>query len=669
MPVQKKQVLVMMEDWEKLKASLIVPNAKYPQGNTRAQKEEVERILEEKRCRKQEKEDYLNRIAAEEVEEKKKDTQEHLDKANHKLFLTRDCVRNFNSGLMSLYVREENEALSKFQQDRQKHAEEQERKYEEEERRLKVEKDLRQEQDKSHQRRKLHEQVHENMKMIKEKKLEQEKEKEKEKEERDRRHALDVMRTQELRNHVKKEAANRRMTRQSQLEDISVKKLYREQEAQKSMSEDLKIARDQIEIETQKQQRQFHKNYRFRERQVIIDEACDILEITNKQQAASRTMRENAQMSKKEAEAEAERTKKLREKKAKDAETHISCNTLRENRVLRKEQEKKELMQSELDLVQAKQEADMTFLVNEEKRVTMIRNKNIKCRDLNIKLAESRHALQEKEKKEAQDAENKIAMRSAKRQQEFEEYVQTEIQRAAGSRRFAGLKAYAPGAGDKCKDQPGFLPPINSKHLPAGRRYPSTRVESSWRTTGTEEALPRFSTEKSRSTKQHLERNKIDLTYKEYGPQLTHPKHTATKQTPAGIHRHHPGPEGSMFSTMGTREPLPRLATEKTRFIKQHLERNKLQLSYKDNSMVSSIPLPPIVKNERPAGLHNPPPGTEKSPYCTADTSEPLRSFATDKTRSTKKLLERRQRKPAHVSTINVTFNPHPPILSNRRRK
>ena len=47
--------------------------------------------------RKEEKEEYLNMLAAEEVESKTQDWQQAVDKANFKRFQQNICVRKFNS--------------------------------------------------------------------------------------------------------------------------------------------------------------------------------------------------------------------------------------------------------------------------------------------------------------------------------------------------------------------------------------------------------------------------------------------------------------------------------------------------------------------------------------------------------------------------------------------
>ncbi|XP_042247605.1 uncharacterized protein LOC121883424 isoform X1 [Thunnus maccoyii] len=609
---------------------------------------------------KEEKEERLNMLAAEEVESKRQDWQQAVDKANIKRFYDNGCVRKFNRALLLTHVQKENELRIEFNREKQRINKEKQRQSEEG-LSCRQEEALRQEQEKARQRQLYNQAVAKHQaEQMKEKKQVKEKERQMEKEERDRLRALDELHAQEVRHQAKKKAESKKSVLKFRLDDISNQNFHREKQAQALIIEEKKIKCVQSDIEATLQQRKNYQEEMFRKRQIKREIVTDKFAVTVKEEAATTALREEAKFVKAVAEKEAELAKQKKDKKEKRAAMLQSISAHRKAKIQERDLRKKEEHENNLDWFQAQRESTRLFLEKAELKAQKTKQKQIQCQDFNLaKMAESQAHLQQL-KREEHDAAKKDAELIAEKEKHLQEYIQHELSKAADSQRNVGhlLAASTGGRGFMVDgEEPGYI------------------------CKGTGESMPRFATDQTRFMKQYLERDRLQLTYVETGREGDlEPTHfpliskairvkstdtSALKQTTRERCSPTVGMEGSNYLSIDTGESLPRLATDKTRSTKQNLEQNKLQLTYKENSKTDfqSTPLPPISTEEVPAGRRRSNVGRERSSYCSIDTGESLPRLATDETRRTKQYLERNKLQLTYMenSNANLQSNPLPP--------
>ncbi|XP_044053220.1 coiled-coil domain-containing protein 173-like [Siniperca chuatsi] len=609
-----EEAVLSRADWERIQSSLNQPEAKVYtrqhviESNALNLIFRTEDKLLKTRCRKlqatkkleqQAKEAHLNMLAAEEVELKKQDWQQAVDEANIKRFHQNDWVRKYNSALLTTYVQKENEAVMEFNREKQRTAEERTRQYEEE-MRSRENKALRQEQDKARQRQLYNQAVADHhIEQMKANKQLREEERQQEKEERDRLRGLDELHAQELRHQAEIKAESKKSCLKYHLEAISSADLNREREAQKLKTEEEERKRVRLDIEGKQKQRKNDQAAKFRKHQILKEIVTDKLAVRMKEQAASTTLREEAKLSKEVAEQDAQVAKQQKDKEEKRAAMLRSISAYRETKIQEKKQKENAEQQSNLDWFQARKQSDRLFLEEEKQKAKRARENKIKCRVANVTLMAENRAILDRLKKEEQNAAEKNAEQIAEWDKQLQQYVQCELHEAADSRR-------------------------NVTHLLAA----STGVifdgeEPVYYCKNADEKMPRFATDQTCFKKWDLERNKLQLVYKEAGKvdqKPTHPppisntiklKSTdtlASKEKTGGR-----GPtvavEGSHYLSKNTGDSFPRFATERSRSTKQYLKQNKLQLTYKENSRIDQQPthLPPISTKEAPAGRRCPP--------------------------------------------------------------
>ncbi|XP_041643380.1 coiled-coil domain-containing protein 173-like [Cheilinus undulatus] len=509
---------------------------------------------------KQEREDFFNKVAQEEMEQKRSDSNRLLDRARSQIHLSRDRVRKFNSHLMASYVNEENKALIKLRREQQKNAQAKERQLGEN-LRLEAEEALREEQQKSHlQKQQILKHVEANKERVEDKKQKSLKEMQAEKEEGARLKRLDDLHAQAQKQQALKAAELQSTNHKERLHDITEKNLHREKEAEKLKLQDLKTMRDQVEIQWYQRQKKIDHEKLLKQRQETIDAARASLASIKEKKAASLAMREEADWAKKQAELRAVEAEKQKEMEQRKAQLIKSCFADRESKMARKEQEKKAEKESDLAWIQAEQRADKKFHEEEKQRAQLIREKNIRYRDENTKLIAERQALRERQRKEEQKADWKIARSLAEQDREYENYVQSELDKAAGTQRFALLNAKHA----QSDLRPTCLPCISTPQPPVEDPRSPPRTECSpYCSADVRSPLLRYSTEETRVTKLNLERNKLQLTYKEYKDHLQQPlPPISTRQTPAGAVCPPSGRVGSSFCSNDKRERLPLLQSK-----------------------------------------------------------------------------------------------------------
>uniref|UniRef100_A0A8C4IDF7 Trichohyalin-plectin-homology domain-containing protein n=1 Tax=Dicentrarchus labrax TaxID=13489 RepID=A0A8C4IDF7_DICLA len=438
------QSVLSRADWERIQSVLNQPK---PKVYTRQEVvdgniiwfDRVERKQREKQCRKAEeaqqlrkqaREDYLNMIYTEELEFKKKERQQAVDKANTKRFHQNGCVTKFNRALQKIYVQKENDALIEFNQEKQRADAEQKRLYEEE-MRCRQEEALRQEQEKASQRQLYNKAVTEHqVEQMRKSNLLREKEKQQEKEERERLRGLHEQHEQELRHLTEIRAETKKNNLKNQLADISRGNLHREREAQKLNKEDKERKIVQFALKEKLEQRQNDLAERFRKRQLPIEIVTEKLAAIKEEQVSSTIQREETKFSKEVSEEDALVAKHHKDKKEKNAAALKSISAHREEKIKNKEQKVKAEQQSNMDWFLAQKQSDRLFLQKQKEKAQISRDNKIKCQDSNVTFKAEKRARLEQLKQEERDAEEKNAEQINEREKKLQQYVQHEFKTA-----------------------------------------------------------------------------------------------------------------------------------------------------------------------------------------------------------------------------------------------
>ncbi|KAM7372693.1 hypothetical protein PAMP_009839 [Pampus punctatissimus] len=209
----------------------------------------------------------------------------------------------------------------------------------------------------------------------------------------------------------------------------------------------------------------------------------------------------------------------------------------------------------------------------------------------------------------------------------------------------------------------------------------------------TGERLPVLRTAQTQAVKQHLERNSLQLTYVEAGETDVKPNppistkirqkptnNLALKETTMGRPSSAAGKKESVYCSSDTGERLPVLRTAQTQAVKQHLERNSLQLTYVEAGETDVKPNPPIstkirqkptnilALKETTMGKPSSAAGKKESVYC-SDTGERLPVLRTAQTQAMKQHLERNSLQLTYVEAGETDVKPNPPIFTKIRQK
>uniref|UniRef100_A0A3Q3MYR5 Trichohyalin-plectin-homology domain-containing protein n=1 Tax=Mastacembelus armatus TaxID=205130 RepID=A0A3Q3MYR5_9TELE len=439
--------------WERIQSIVNLPRSKmYTRQemvdmNARAQfakldksylKTQQRKRLEKLKLKEQEKKEYFNQIAADERELQKQDTQKMIDKANLMRFHQNGCVRKFNSALQRTYVQKENEALIKYQQEKQRIAREQRSQPNLEMIRESEEAQRREQEDAC--KKQLHDRALAAFwtEQIKEKRRQREKKMQQEKEESDQLRNLDELPAQELKNQAQREQDSKKMYLRHMQEQMSSRKLQRETEAQILDKEEEVRQRHQLDKEQMLQQQKEHLAEKFRKRQVPIKTVTDKYAVRMREQDAARAQRE-LEISEEMAKQDAEVAKQQKEREEKRAAMLKDIYAHREAMIDQKKQKAKAEKETIQNCFQAQKEADRLFLEKQMLEAQRKRENNKQCQIFNDNLAALKHAHYEKLKREEHDAEVRDAEQAAARKKQLQDYIQSEIDKAAASQRNAAV--------------------------------------------------------------------------------------------------------------------------------------------------------------------------------------------------------------------------------------
>ncbi|KAM7389953.1 hypothetical protein PAMP_023897 [Pampus punctatissimus] len=210
----------------------------------------------------------------------------------------------------------------------------------------------------------------------------------------------------------------------------------------------------------------------------------------------------------------------------------------------------------------------------------------------------------------------------------------------------------------------------------------------------TGERLPVLRTAKTQAVKQHQERNSLQLTYVEAGEIDVKPNppistiirqkptnNLALKKTTMGKPSSAVGKKEYIYCASDTGERLPVLRTAKTQAVKQHQERNSLQLTYVEAGETDAKPNPPIstkirqkptnnlALKETTMGKPSSAVGKKEYIYCASDTGERLPVLRTAKTQAVKQHQERNSLQLTYVEAGEIDVKPNPPISTKIRQK
>ncbi|XP_044053219.1 zinc finger CCCH domain-containing protein 13-like [Siniperca chuatsi] len=635
-------------DWERIQSSLNQPEAKVYtrqhviESNALNLIFRTEDKLLKARCRKlqatkkleqQAKEAHLNMLAAEEVELKKQDWQQAVDEANIKRFHQNDWVRKYNSGLLTTHVQKENEAVMKYNREKQRTAEERKRQYEEE-MRSRENKALRQEQDKARQRQLYNQAVADHhIEQMKANKQLREEERQQEKEERDRLRGLDELHAQELRHQAEIKAESKKSCLKYHLEAISSADLNREREAQKLKTEEEERKRVRLDIEGKQKQRKNDQAAKFRVSNVTLK--------TENRAILDQLKKEEQDAAEKNAEQIGDRDKQLQQyvqcelHEAADSRRNVPHLLAASTGVIFDGEEPVYYCKN-ADEKMPRFATDQTcFKKRDLERINMVdlpplsRAAKLKSKDaLAVKevVAGQRSStvgVEGSQYRSKDTSESSASMCTAQTQSMKKYLDRNKLQLSHEETSEVDLKPSCPPSISN-KDKLRSKDTLAYRKATTGQYSPAAEVEGSHcRAKGRGESLLRLGTDQTRSTKQYLKLNKLQLVYEEAGKvdqKLTHLppisntiklKSTdtlASKEKTGGR-----GPtvavEGSHYLSKNTGYLFPRFATERSRSTKQYLKQNKLQLTYKENSRIDQQPthLPPISTKEAPAGRRCPP--------------------------------------------------------------
>uniref|UniRef100_A0A3Q1JH09 Trichohyalin-plectin-homology domain-containing protein n=1 Tax=Anabas testudineus TaxID=64144 RepID=A0A3Q1JH09_ANATE len=437
-------------DWERIQSVLNQPKVKVHtrqeliEKNALLQFSRVENKLNKVGLRKlhaaktlerQAKEEYLNQIGAEEAELKKQQQQQVVERANVMMFNQNGCVRRFHRALQTTHVQKENEALMKFNQEKQRTVKAQKRQSEEELKRGQVEA-LKEDQEKAHQKQLSDQAVAAyQTEQMKEKQQLRQNEMKQEKEERERLRHLDELYTQEQRSVARKQIESKRKYLECLLGDISSRNLQREMEAQKLNMEEQERKKAQLNLEEKLLQRTNDQAEKFKKRQVPIKIAMEKLAVRMKEQAAAQARKEEVKFLKEVAEQDAEEAERLREKEEKKAAMIKSIAAHREAAVQEKKKKEEAQQKSNLDWFVAQRESDRLFRQKQKQKAQRIRENQSECRRANDTMTTEKSALAELLKKQEQDYAVKSAEQADGREKQLQQYIQQELHKAVESQR------------------------------------------------------------------------------------------------------------------------------------------------------------------------------------------------------------------------------------------
>lgn len=280
----------------------------FSRAENKLMKARCENMQARKKLEEQAKEEYLNKLAAEEARFKKQEWQQAVDEANMKRFLQNGCTSKFNRALFTTHVQKENEAMLEFKREKKRITEEQNRLFEDEMSYVQN-KTLREEQEKVCLRQLCKQTTADhNTEQIKKNKQLREEERQQEKEERERLRDLHELHAQELRHKAEKKAESKKNYLKCQLEDIASRDLHRHREAQKLNEEEKERKCVQLDRERKLRQIKKYQAEKFKKFQIPKEIVAEKLAVRMKKEAASKTLRQEVKLSKEVAEQDAKET-------------------------------------------------------------------------------------------------------------------------------------------------------------------------------------------------------------------------------------------------------------------------------------------------------------------------------------------------------------------------
>uniref|UniRef100_A0A3B4X3N1 Trichohyalin-plectin-homology domain-containing protein n=1 Tax=Seriola lalandi dorsalis TaxID=1841481 RepID=A0A3B4X3N1_SERLL len=306
-------------------------------------------------------------------------------------------LNRFNSTVLRTLVEKENRVLTELKIRQQQLAENEKRKYEAMVQYRQAE-DLRREQEKICKRKlKIQALTEYQVKQMKERELLKEKERQQDKRDAELLRKIDELHAQEVRREVEKKAESKKINLKNKLEDIDRAQLKREE----CRMEEQKLELLQKQILLQRKPEQTESSKRFEAQKEMVR---DKLAATKKEQAATTALLEEKRFAKEVAKREAELAKQQKEKEKKRSAALQSVSDHRQNVILKKEQKANTEQHSNLNLLQANKEADMSFITSEKLKAQKIKEDRIKLDKANLSLAAKKLARLELLKKEERDS-------------------------------------------------------------------------------------------------------------------------------------------------------------------------------------------------------------------------------------------------------------------------
>lgn len=599
--VPPEETVLSKADWERIQSLLNKPPAKVStreevvesnmrifkqrQANENALSQQFKEFRTAQKLRKQAHEDYLNMLAAEEVEMRKQDWQEAVDKANIKRFHQDDLVRKFNRAVLDTHVQQENMKLLEIKQEQWRMAEEYKRQNEEV-MRCKQKEALRQEREKAHQRQLNNKLLAENhIENMKDKRRLREEQRQQEKEERCKLQHLDDLHAQELRHQAVKKVESKKIYLKCKLEDISLKKLNREREAQRLIGEE-KIKEHELSIiDRWQQQVKTGQAEWSRKLQIPRDIVTSKLAAIKQEQATSRTLREEAKFLREVSENNNKVRTQRMNKEEKRAAMLKSISAHRQIKIQEKERKRKAEKQESKDWLMSQKQLDKLFLEQQKQKAKATKDFCIKYNEANATLMDENRAHLEQVKREEHEAEEKDAEQIAKKDKEYHQYFLSALQKAAES------KQNVPCLLNTARK---LLPEFAIEEIHSENQSSMTDMDQ-LKYLG--KFLPRLDSNKLRPSQEEI--SEVSLKPTRFPPISTKDKlksndtlasrEAATEQCFLSSIV-----EGSNYLSEDAGKLLPRLGTAHTKSHQvQHCHPNKLHLSPRDLS-VKPFCLPPI---------------------------------------------------------------------------
>ncbi|XP_056257920.1 cilia- and flagella- associated protein 210-like [Seriola aureovittata] len=410
-------------------------------------------------------------------------------------------LNRFNSTVLRTLVEKENRVLTELKIRQQQLAENEKRKYEAMVQYRQAE-DLRREQEKICKRKLKTQALTEyQVKQMKERELLKEKERQQDKRDAELLRKIDELHAQEVRREVEKKAESKKINLKNKLEDIDRAQLKREE----CRMEEQKLELLQKQILLQRKPEQTESSKRFEAQKEMVR---DKLAATKKEQAATTALLEEKRFAKEVAKREAELAKQQKEKEKKRSAALQSVSDHRQNVILKKEQKANTEQHSNLNLLQANKEADMSFITSEKLKAQKIKEDRIKLDKANLSLAAKKLARLELLKKEERDSAVRNAEPTAQTKH-LQQYVHHDLHKAAENLWCQEQHKFPISSKEPSKVdlRPTCLPPISktAKATSAARDSTSqwfglrfSTEGSSYRSADTGEPLPRLSRPKPR---------------------------------------------------------------------------------------------------------------------------------------------------------------------------